>query len=276
MLQTFSDWLLASPTLTPHGFCLLWQPWLIWAYVAGDSGTGLAYFAIPIALARFVRRRDDLAFKPVFWLFAAFILLCGTTHWLELLTIWVPAYRLEAISKLTTAAVSVAATVALWRLLPQALALPSPAQMRTANQALTASEAQLRNLNASLEARVGERTAELAANGARLRDLLSTLDLGTFMTRDPGGAIRSWSEGCTRLYGWTAEEAVGRDAHELLCTGFPVPRAEVEAALERDGGWTGDLRHRTRDGREVVVTARKALRRDAGGRPVAGLRPART
>lgn len=257
--------------LTPHGFCLLWEPWLIWSFVVGDTATSLAYFAIPIALARFVRRRVDLAFKPVFWLFAAFILLCGTTHWLELLTIWVPAYRLEAISKLTTAAVSVATAVALRQLLPQALALPSPIQMRTVNEALTASEAQLRILNASLEARVEERAAELKANEARLQDLLATLDLGTFITRDLDGMIRSWSEGCTRLYGWTKEEAIGRNVHDLLRTVFPMPQAEAEAALERDGTWTGDLRHRARDGREVVVTARKILRRDAEGRPMAVL-----
>lgn len=273
MLQTYSDWLTASPMLTPHGFCLLWQPWLIWSYVAGDSATGLAYFVIPVALARFVRRRDDLAFKPMFWLFAAFILLCGTTHWLELLTIWVPAYRLEAVAKLTTAVASVATTVTLWRLLPQALALPSPTQMRTANAALLASETQLRSVNASLEQRVQERTAELAAKEARLRDLLATLDLGTFMTRDLDGTIRFWSEGCAQLYGWTAAEAVGRNVHELLRTVFPVPLAEVETALERDGGWTGDLRHRARDGHEVVVMSRKVLRRDADGRPVAVLQP---
>ncbi len=271
MLQTFSDWLFASPMLTPHGFCLLWEPWLIWSYVVGDSATGLAYFGIPIALVTFVRRRDDLAFKPVFWLFAAFILLCGMTHWLELLTIWVPAYRLEAVSKLATAAASVATTVMLWRLLPQALALPSPAQMRAANAALLAREAHLRSFNALLETRVEERTAELAAKEARLLDLLATLDLGTFMTRDLDGTIRFWSEGCARLYGWTAAEAVGQNAHELLHTVFPVSLAEVEAALERDGGWTGDLRHRARDGREVVVTARRVLRRDADGSPVAVL-----
>jgi PAS domain S-box-containing protein len=271
MLQTVSDWLFTSPTLTPHGFCLLWEPWLIWSYLVGDGATGLAYFGIPIALVRFVRRRDDLVFKPVFWLFAAFILLCGTTHWLELLTIWVPAYRLEAVSKLATAAASVATTVTLWRLLPQALAFPSPAQMRAANAALLASEAQLRSVNALLEARVEERTAELAAKEARLRDLLATLDLGTFMTCDLDGTIRFWSEGCAHLYGWIAAEAVGQNAHELLRTVFPVSLAEVEAALERDGGWTGDLRHRARDGREVVVTARMVLRRDADGGAVAVL-----
>lgn len=264
------DWMFSSE-LTPHGFCLVWDPWLIWAFVIGDAGTGLAYAAIPLALVRFVRRRDDVEFKPVFWLFAAFILLCSTTHWLELVTIWMPVYRLEAVAKLTTAAVSIATTVALWRLLPKALALPSPGQMRVANEALAASEGSLRALNTLLEAKVEERTRTLLAHEARQSDLLATLDLGAFIARDPGGTIRFWSEGCTRLYGWQPEQAVGRHIHDLLRTQFPVPQARIEAALERDGEWSGDLRQHASDMREVVVAARKVLRRDAAGQPLAVL-----
>jgi two-component system, LuxR family, sensor kinase FixL len=111
----------------------------------------------------------------------------------------------------------------------------------------------------------------LRASEGRLRDLLATLDLGASMARDLDGTIRFWSEGCARLYGWSAAEAVGQDAHALLRTAFPVPRAEIGAALERDGEWTGDLRQWTRDGAEVVVAARKMMRRDPDGRPVAVL-----
>ncbi len=88
--------------LTPHGFCLLWQPGLLWSYAISDAGIGIAYFTIPMALALFARKRHDLVFKPVFWLFAAFILLCGTTHWLDVLTLWVPAYTVEAVVKAAT------------------------------------------------------------------------------------------------------------------------------------------------------------------------------
>ncbi|MFC7544329.1 PAS domain-containing protein [Siccirubricoccus deserti] len=91
--------------------------------------------------------------------------------------------------------------------------------------------------------------AALRESEARLRDLLATLDLGAFMTRDLDGRIRFWSAGSEQLYGWGAAEAVGRDAHELLRTVFPVPRTEIAAALEHDGEWTGDLRQWTRDGR---------------------------
>ena len=106
---------------------------------------------------------------------------------------------------------------------------------------------------------------------ARLRDLLATLDLGAFMTRDLSGTIRFWSEGCTALYGWTSAEAVGQNTHELLQTNFPVPFTEIHATLERDGKWIGDLRQRTRDGKELLISAHKALRRGSDGDPVAVL-----
>ncbi len=111
----------------------------------------------------------------------------------------------------------------------------------------------------------------LAEGEGRMRDLLATLDLGAFMARDLDGTIRFWSAGSEQLYGWSAAEAVGRDAHDLLRTTFPVPRVDIVAALEHAGEWSGDLRQRTRDGTEIVVAARKALRRGPDGRPVAVL-----
>ena len=126
MISSVADWLLDPSGLTPHGFCLLWEPWLIWTHVLANVGIGLAYFSIPVVLLRFVRKRRDLAFKPVFALFAAFILLCGAGHWADLLTLWWPLYRVEGAIKAATALVSVATAAALWPLLPRALALPSP------------------------------------------------------------------------------------------------------------------------------------------------------
>src|SRR5271166_410811 len=143
--NSWTDWLFDPSGLTPHGFCLLWEPWLIWSHAAADVAVGISYFTIPAALALFARRRRDLAYRPIFWLFAAFILLCGTGHWIELLTLWVPAYGLQAVVKIATAAVSVVTAAALWRLLPQALALPSPAQMRVAHAAVRESAARYRS-----------------------------------------------------------------------------------------------------------------------------------
>jgi len=144
MAAALANWLLDPSGLTPHGFCLLWQPGLIWTYAASDTGIGLAYFTIPVALAVFARRRRDLVYGRIVWLFAAFILLCGATHWLDVVTLWLPAYGLQAVIKAMTAIVSLVTAVALWRIMPQALTIPTPAQLREATAALRESEARYR------------------------------------------------------------------------------------------------------------------------------------
>jgi len=141
--------LLGERGLAPHGFCLLWDPALIWTHVIADALIGIAYFSIPIVIARFLTHRRDVAFGWVVWMFAAFIMACGTTHFLSIWTLWHPDYGIEGLVKLFTAVVSVVTAVALWPLLPRAIALPSPAQLQGANDALLL--------------RIAERDAALAA-----------------------------------------------------------------------------------------------------------------
>lgn len=152
-------------SLAPHGICLVWRPELIWTHVASDAIIALAYFTIPVALGVFVTRRRDIAFGWMFWAFALFIMACGTTHLFEIWTLWVPDYAAEAALKAVTAAASIVTAILLWVLLPKALALPSPAQLRAAN--------------AELEARVRERDAALAA----LRDAYAERDRAEDMLR---------------------------------------------------------------------------------------------
>jgi len=146
VLGAAGRWLIEPSGLTPHGFCLLWQPGLIWLHAVSDAVTGFAYFTIPLGLGMFVSRRKDLVFRPIFGLFAAFIVLCGTVHLLELLTLWVPVYRLEGLVKAATASVSILTAAALWLLLPQAMLLPSPMQLREVKQALAEREQRAREL----------------------------------------------------------------------------------------------------------------------------------
>jgi GNAT superfamily N-acetyltransferase len=82
--------LFSTADLTPHGFCLLWRPGLLWLQVVPDALIGLSYYSIPLALAYFVSKRRDIAFGWIFWMFAAFILGCGTTHFVEIWTLWYP------------------------------------------------------------------------------------------------------------------------------------------------------------------------------------------
>jgi len=136
MTPSITDWLFDPSGLTPHGFCLLWQPSLIWTHAISDLVVGLAYFSIPMTLSLFARQRRDVLFRPLLWLFAAFILLCGITHWLDLITLWLPIYGVQGLVKVATAIISCLTAVALWRLLPAALTLPSLSQLSELNRTL--------------------------------------------------------------------------------------------------------------------------------------------
>ena len=84
-----------------------------------------------------------------------------------------------------------------------------------------------------------------------------------------GGVIEYWNRAAEALYGWRAEEAVGRVAQALLKTVYPAPLERIEAELRRTGGWQGELLHTKNDGTRVTVASRWALQRDDAGTPVA-------
>jgi len=166
----------ASDGYMPHGLCLLWRPELIALHVGSDAAIMLAYYSIPFALLYFVSKRVDLAFPSLFILTGTFILACGTTHLMSIVTLWSPAYQLEGLIKLLTAVISVATALAMWWAMPLALALPSTTQLEQANQSLAGevterekAQAALRDMNAELERRVASRTAELQEEVAHRR-----------------------------------------------------------------------------------------------------------
>ena len=80
----------------PHGHCYFWRPEILWLHVVSDALIALAYFSIPVALFYFTRKRRSLAFDWIFLMFGVFICACGTTHLLEIVTVWQPMYRLAA------------------------------------------------------------------------------------------------------------------------------------------------------------------------------------
>ncbi|GAB4557528.1 MAG: hypothetical protein Tsb0020_01730 [Haliangiales bacterium] len=109
--------------------CGNWSDGHGWLHVLSDAAIAAAYVSIPLTLIFVARRRRDLPFIPMFWLFGAFILACGACHLLEAVIFWHPMYRLAGLVKLTTALVSWATVFALLRLLPAALTLRSPAAL---------------------------------------------------------------------------------------------------------------------------------------------------
>jgi len=159
MLEFFRK--LFTPDFMPHGYCMRWSSDVVWLHVASDSLTALAYYVIPFALIYFVRKRKDLAFDWMFVLFGTFILACGTTHVMGIVTLWNPVYRLDGVVKAVTALVSIPTAFLLVRLIPTAVQLPSPDDLRREIGLRVVAERELRDLNVLLEQRVEERTNKL-------------------------------------------------------------------------------------------------------------------
>src|SRR5271169_4228507 len=106
-----ADRILASNFL-PHRYCYLGKPGLVWTHVAADSLIGLSYLTISGTLAYLVQKgRRDIPFQWMFLAFGAFIVACGGTHLMEVITVWNPVYVLSASLKVVTALVSVTTAV---------------------------------------------------------------------------------------------------------------------------------------------------------------------
>ncbi|MEH2306430.1 hybrid sensor histidine kinase/response regulator [Nostoc sp.] len=165
-----------SGSFIPHGHCYLWQTNLVWLHILSDAFIALAYYSIPATLFYFVRKRQDLPFDWIFLLFSVFIVACGTTHLIEIWTLWHPTYWVSGFVKAVTAMISVITALQLVSLVPQALALPSPAQIEQANQELQTQiaerlrvEKELRKYQNHLEEMVAIRTNEITKTNEQLQ-----------------------------------------------------------------------------------------------------------
>jgi len=153
----------------PHGHCYLWQPDTLWLNVGSDGLIAASYLAIPVVIYTFIRKRHaQVAYAGVALMFAAFILLCGATHLMEIWTVWHPIYRAAGALKLTTALVSFATLLTLIWIMPQALSLKTPRQLQDEVEARTR---ELNEVNAQLRSQIEARDAaerELRTNNLRL------------------------------------------------------------------------------------------------------------
>ncbi|MFN8392559.1 MAG: hypothetical protein U0136_19860 [Bdellovibrionota bacterium] len=161
---------LFSASFMPHGHCYLWQPSLIALHVGSDLFIALAYYSIPICLVHLVRSCPHLKFDWMLLLFASFIFACGTTHVLEILTVWQGLYWLQGVVKLATAVVSVITAVLLWPLVPKLASLPSSARLQEEIEERERIQELLQRSHDNLEARVTERTIELQRSNNELKE----------------------------------------------------------------------------------------------------------
>lgn len=106
----------------PHGYCYLWQPDLVWLHVISDLTITLAYYSIPLTIFYMVyKRKQTIPFRWVFIMFAVFIFLCGTSHLVQIITLWYPIYYFQGLIKVLTAAASLATALFIFPLIPTLL-----------------------------------------------------------------------------------------------------------------------------------------------------------
>jgi Cu+-exporting ATPase len=152
-------------------------PLLMMTMAISNALIAVAYMSIPFFLIVFVRRRKDMPFTWVIFLFGLFILACGTTHLVHVIGLWWPVNWWQAAVDSICALVSVATAVAVWPVLPKLLAIPSPKQLRLVNSELQKEKEKLEYTQAALkkaydevEHRVKERTEELLIANKSLQD----------------------------------------------------------------------------------------------------------
>lgn len=184
----------------PHGMCYMWQPSLIVAEVTTNALIALAYFSIPMLLTYFIGKRPDIPNPLLFTLFAIFILACGTTHLLDIVTIWYPVYWIDAAVRIITALASLGTAVVMAPLMPRLLRsgtvenyleTVSKAVLEDKNEALELANRRLTEANADLERRMQlmDRSAVvLAEREQRIKELRERLGALEAKLRARGGA----------------------------------------------------------------------------------------
>jgi PAS domain S-box-containing protein len=112
---------------------------------------------------------------------------------------------------------------------------------------------------------------ELEQRAEQLRRHKTMVDLAndSIIVYDLDDRITYWNRGAERLYGWGAAEAQGKVIHTFLHTEFPQPLQKVKDTLFATGGWTGEVTHRTREGKRIIVESHQTLQYDDAGNPIA-------
>lgn len=250
----------------PHGHCYLWTPALVWAQVGSNLVIGVAYASIATTLTLLVRRIRNIPFAWVYLAFGTFILSCGLTHWIDVVTVWHPIYWFDAGVRLLTAVASVGTAVLILPLTPHVVRLAETARLSAERgERLAVALAELKTANESLTSREASARQRADVSEEQFHNLVETMPQLAWLNA-PSGTIlyrnRRWSE-----YTGIELDALARDGIAELqdpdLTGDLVRR--WQSALATETVFDSECRIRRADGELRWFVARAVPVRDKAG-----------
>jgi PAS domain S-box-containing protein len=172
---------LLATNFLPHWYCFVGNTRLLWTTVIADLLIGLSYVAISTTLAWLVHRAGrELPYSGFFWAFGLFIVSCGVTHFLEIVTVWKPVYWLAAAAKIVTAAASVGTAMVLLVAADDIVDF-----VRTAREAAS------------------------QRGNERFRALIQATPMPV-ISSDLNAKVTAWNPAAERVFGWRADEVLGK------------------------------------------------------------------
>ena len=212
VLDFFSK-LFDTADFPPRWHCGRWTDFHGWLYIISDISIWAAYFAIPLIIVRFISRRTDARFIRIYFLFAAFILACGSTHLIDAITFWVPLYRFNALVRFSTGVISWITVFSLIRILPIAMSL------KTAEQ-----------LEAEIEQRKNAEH-QLQLNNKMLTEAQDIAKLGHWQWDVVNNKV-TWSDSTLKIFGMPADKKE-MSYEEYLQRLHPEERGMIKDNIEK-------------------------------------------
>src|SRR6516162_2530671 len=111
-------------------------------------------------------------------------------------------------------------------------------------------------------------TTERKRAELKMQEQANLLELASdaIVVRDLDEKIRFWNDAAHRLYGWTAEEALGGDFVKMTYE-EPIAFTEAKRILFEKKEWSGEVRKIRKNGNEIIVASRWTLLSDDSGKP---------
>jgi PAS domain S-box-containing protein len=212
---SFFEQLLDSSDWPPRWHCGHWTAFHGWLYIISDLLIWSAYFAIPLVILKYLSKRHDVRFFRLYWLFAAFILACGATHFLDAVAFWIPLYRLNALLRFVTGVISWVTVFYIVRNLP---------------------------LIASLRPQ-SELESEISAYKFALDES------AIVAITDQKGIITHVNHNFCKISRYSREELIGQD-HRIINSGYHPKDfiRNIWTTIASGNIWKGELRNRAKDG----------------------------